>query len=82
VIFRSRADRHKVCASPLSEDFVPQSVWISDHFWTEHHEFEVEGKIHHTVEQCPERTQPQIVRMWSLEAGWKQIKVPVVPVPR
>jgi hypothetical protein len=66
----------------LSKDFVPQSVWISDHFWTLHREMEVEGKIHHTVEQCPERTQPQPVRMWSPETGWKEIKVPVVPVPR
>ncbi len=66
----------------LSDSFVPQSVWVSDQYWALHRQLELEGKIHHSVEQCPERTQPQPVRMWSPEAGWKDIKVPVVPVPR
>jgi excisionase family DNA binding protein len=60
----------------LTEDFVPKSFTVSDHFWTFHRQMEAEGKIHHTVEQCPERTQPRRVQVWSPEDGWKQITVP------
>lgn len=61
----------------LSDSLVPQSFTVSDHFWTQHRQFEVEGKLHHTVEQCPERTHPRKVRMWSAERGWEEIAVPV-----
>jgi hypothetical protein len=60
----------------LSEDFVPASYAISDHFWTLHRQMEAEGKIHHTVEQCPERSGPRKVQMWSAERGWEWISVP------
>jgi hypothetical protein len=63
----------------LSDNFVPQSAWVSDQYWALHRQMESEGKIHHTVEQCPERTQPQTVRMWSPEDGWKEIKLPSFP---
>jgi excisionase family DNA binding protein len=61
----------------LTEGFVPKSFTVSDHFWTLHRQMEAEGKIHHTVEQCPERTRPRRVQMWSPEHGWGQIVVPV-----
>jgi len=61
----------------LTDDFVPKSFTVSDHFWTLHRQMEAEGKIHHAVEQCPERTQPRRVQVWSPERGWQQIDVPV-----
>ncbi len=61
----------------LSDSFVPQAFTISDHFWTLHREMEAEGRIHHTVAQCPERTSPRKVKMWSAEHGWQEISVPV-----
>ena len=39
----------------LSDDFIPTSFTVSDHYWTLHHEMEAEGKIHHSLEHCPER---------------------------
>jgi hypothetical protein len=61
----------------LSDSFVPKSFTVSDHFWTLHRQMEAEGKIHHTVAQCPEHTQSRKVQMWSAEHGWEQIAVPV-----
>jgi excisionase family DNA binding protein len=61
----------------FTEDFVPKSFTVSDHFWTLHRQMEAEGKIHHTVEQCPERTKPRRVQVWSPEHGWQQIAVPM-----
>lgn len=65
----------------LSEDFVPLSFGISDHYWVLHRQMEAEGKIHHKTEQCPERTHSQTVRMWSPEHGWQEIAVPVAAEP-
>jgi (E)-4-hydroxy-3-methylbut-2-enyl-diphosphate synthase len=42
---------------------------------------EAEGKIHHTVERCPDRTQLKKVRVWSPEHGWKEIGVPKLAAP-
>jgi hypothetical protein len=61
----------------LSESFVPQTFTVSDHFWTFHRQMEVEGKLHHTTAQCPERTQPRKVQVWSPEGGWEQVTVPI-----
>jgi hypothetical protein len=61
----------------LSDNFVPLSFAVSDHFWTTHRQMEADGKIHHSVEQCPERTGPRKVQMWSPERGWEWITVPV-----
>jgi len=60
----------------LSENFVPQSYTVSDHYLELHRQMEREGKIHHTVKQCPELTQPRTVRVWSPGGGWKDIPVP------
>jgi hypothetical protein len=54
----------------FSADFAPLSFTISDHFWTFHRQMEAEGKIHHTVERCPELG-PRRVQMWSAERGWE-----------
>lgn len=60
----------------LTDDFVPKSFTISDHFWTFHSQMESEGKIRHTVGQCPEGVGPRRVQMWSAERGWEWISVP------
>ncbi|HKM84776.1 MAG TPA: winged helix-turn-helix domain-containing protein [Terriglobales bacterium] len=62
----------------LSESFVPQSYTVSDHYLELHRQMEREGKIHHSVKQCPELTQPRTVRIWSPEGGWKEVRVPRV----
>jgi len=60
----------------LSESFVPQSYTVSDHYLELHRQMEREGKIHHTVKECPELAHPRSVRIWSPEDGWKEVQVP------
>jgi hypothetical protein len=60
----------------LSESFVPRSYTVSDHYLELHRQMEREGKIHHTVKECPELTKPRTVRIWSPERGWKEVQVP------
>ncbi|MGH9775633.1 MAG: hypothetical protein ACRD50_11870 [Candidatus Acidiferrales bacterium] len=62
----------------FSTDLVPQSVSVSDFYWEDHRRLSAEGKIKHSVEECPERTQPRTVREWSPAEGWKEIKFPPV----
>jgi hypothetical protein len=59
----------------LSENFDGDSVAMSDGYWQLHRKLEQEGKIHHTVENCPERTAPKIIRRFDPTHGW--IDVPV-----
>ncbi len=51
----------------------------SDAYWDRHHQLEGEGKIKHSVEQCPERTKPRLVRMWTLEKSWTDVSVNAMP---
>jgi hypothetical protein len=44
-----------------------------DRYWDKHHALELEGKITHTREQCPERDGPPLVKMWTRDTGWTDI---------
>jgi DNA-binding winged helix-turn-helix (wHTH) protein len=59
----------------LSKRFQPQDVVYSAGFREVHEKFEREGKIDHTFEQCKERGQPMLVRVW--DRGSEPILVPV-----
>ncbi len=65
----------------FSTDFVPQSVSVSDHLLDLHRQLEAEGKIKHTVQQCPELNRPRTVRMWDQQRGWQNIQFPPVTLP-
>jgi hypothetical protein len=65
----------------LAADFVPQSVEVSDHYWELHRQMEREGKLNHTVENCPERLQPRTVRMSDQQGGWRSVQVPPPVAP-
>jgi len=59
----------------LSEDFLPQTYAISDHMPILHRQLEAQGKIYHTVSQCPELNGEKSVRLWSPEHGWTIVTV-------
>ena len=40
-----------------------------------HRQLEKEGKIGHSLEECPERLHPKPVRMWTPGGGWKEIQL-------
>ncbi len=60
----------------FTEKFVPISVSVSDGYWEDHRMFSAEGKIRHSVENCPERTRPRLIQEWEPQSGWRDIWVP------
>jgi hypothetical protein len=55
------------------------SASLGDAYWDMHRSLEKAGKIHHTVEQCPDRIGPRSVRQFTATNGWEQITpAPVV----
>lgn len=46
-----------------------RSASFEDVYWDWHRRLEIEGKIKHSREECPERYGPQLVRAWSPEIG-------------
>lgn len=42
----------------------------SDRYWDVHRALEVEGKIGHTREQCPDRDGPRAIEVWDTKTGW------------
>ena len=40
-----------------------------------HRAWSVEGKLNHSLENCPERLHPQPVRLWTPATGWTELPV-------
>ena len=59
----------------FSEELMPESVAMSDRYWEIHREMFRAGKLDHSVEDCPERTDGVVVRMWEPDRGWSELKV-------
>jgi hypothetical protein len=57
----------------------PVGFSLSDGYWQEHRALEKEGKLNHTAEQCPDRTQPKLVRKWTPGHGWTTLSFPALP---
>jgi hypothetical protein len=49
--------------------------------WVTHRALEVEGRLRHTVDACPEAHNATPVRMWTSAAGWRQRFVAPSPSP-
>jgi len=62
----------------ISESLVPRSVFFSDNYRFTHERLNAEGKIKHTLADCPERLKPITVREWSPHGGWENILLPPV----
>jgi len=58
----------------LSPTFELQRATYGSRYWDKHRALEMEGKINHTREQCPERDGPPLVKMWTRETGWTEIR--------
>ena len=50
----------------------PHSVAYADRYWRFHRELELEGVVDHTVDECPERSDPRVVREWT-PSGWLDV---------
>ena len=40
-----------------------------------HHAWSTEGKLSHKLENCPERSHPKPIRLWTPSRGWKVVLV-------
>ncbi|MBI4471977.1 MAG: hypothetical protein HY646_04870 [Acidobacteria bacterium] len=67
----------------LNEQFNVERVDMFDGFWDVHRELESQGHILHSVENCPERTEPKHIRVFEPGRGWRDTMAPVggKPVP-
>jgi len=53
----------------------PVSVSFDTDYDLQHQQYEREGKLNHSLKDCPERLHPQPVRMWTPAAGWAEIRI-------
>jgi hypothetical protein len=58
----------------FSRDFELKRATFEDMYWDLHRSLELEGKIKHSREQCPERDGPPAIRVWTPEAGWREMR--------
>ncbi len=59
----------------LDADLTPKSVAFSDTYWQAHRQLSEAGKVGHTPEDCPEKRQGVVVRIWRPATGWKDVRV-------
>jgi hypothetical protein len=57
----------------LTPTFELQRAAYGSRYWDKHRALEMEGKLTHTREQCPERDGPPLVKMWTRDTGWTDI---------
>jgi hypothetical protein len=53
----------------------------SDRYWSLHRTLELEGKIHHSRADCPQRDGPPAIVEWRPATDWRTIRVPHDPAP-
>jgi hypothetical protein len=63
----------------MTRDFHVVSAAMSDGYAEMHRRLSQQGKIAHSLNECPVLKQPYTVRVWDVEHGWSQIAVPWVP---
>jgi hypothetical protein len=56
-------------------EFTPQLELVhadyADRYWEVHRELQLQGKIGHSREQCPERDGPPQIEIWEPGTGWR-----------
>ena len=61
----------------LNSSIEPESVTYNDSYASVHQQLWHEGKIHHSIDQCPELARPVPVRRWDPATGWTTLAVPI-----
>lgn len=51
------------------------SARFSERYWEMHRALEVEGRIAHTRDECPDRDGPREVQAWEPSAGWRTVRI-------
>ncbi len=55
--------------------FRPVSLRFDSGYDMLHRKLEQEGKLDHTLENCPERLHPRPIKMWTPSGGWTEIRL-------
>jgi hypothetical protein len=61
------------------QDFRAAAVRFNSDYDMLHRKYEREGKLQHTLEQCPERLHPRPIKMWTPATGWREIQLDPTP---
>jgi hypothetical protein len=65
----------------VSPNFAISSFQYTGSYWGAHKQLELQGRLDHTAEECPEQTAPVEVREWTPALGWRQQMVMPRPPP-
>lgn len=49
------------------------SASYGSRYWDKHRALELEGKLHHSRDTCPEKNGPPFVMVWTRDGGWKKV---------
>lgn len=60
----------------FTKDFELKSASLGDLYWQAHRLYESQGKIHHSAEQCPDRSIGSRLREYTGAGGWLAPNVP------
>lgn len=63
----------------FSRDFELRRTSFDDRYWELHRRLEMEGKLKHSREQCPDRFGPRFVLAWNASHGWRQLRPSRLP---
>lgn len=47
----------------------------SARYWDEHRVLEIQGKLDHSGDQCPDRDGPRELQVWEPETGWRTVRL-------
>jgi hypothetical protein len=53
----------------------PASLRFDSGYDMLHRKLEREGKLDHTLENCPERLHPRPIRVWTPAGGWTEVRL-------
>jgi len=61
------------------QDFRAATVRFNSDYDMLHRKYEQEGRLHHTLAQCPERLHPRPIKIWTPATGWSEIQIAPTP---
>lgn len=60
----------------FSTDMTLLRATYGSRYWDKHRALEMEGRLKHSREACPEREGPPIVKVWTKAGGWRDVHPP------
>ena len=51
------------------------SASYSERYWEEHRALEIEGKLGHTRQECPDRDGPRELQVWDPQSDWRTVRI-------